>query len=257
MSLPPSTIAAARSRTGVKAARRIAALAVLAASLAACSNVDRTVATSAIPVDYHQRHPILLANGVHELDMFPVGNGGRLDLRQKQDIAAFAAAFLARGQGRIRVMMPTGRVDRQAADATLLAVRHGLAAAGVTGDIEVGSYDVANARLASVLRLSFVELQARAAHPCGDWPDDLGSGSTSDGFENRPYYNLGCATQQTFAAQVDDPRDLVKPRAEEPGDVQMRTRAIGNLRGSPTLQGTDPSTAWTQSKLTPIGGGGQ
>lgn len=235
----------------------MAALALLALSFAACSRVDRTVATSAIPTDYRERHPILLANGVHSLDVFLVGEGGQFDYRQKQDIIAFSAEFLAQGQGRIRVMVPRGQVDEHAAEATLTAVRRGLAGAGVKGDIEVGSYRVENARLAAVLRLSFVELQARAAHRCGDWPEDLGSGSTLDGAENRPYYNLGCASQQTFAAQVADPRDLVRPRAEEPGDVQMRTRAIGSLRGSSGLQGRDPGTTWTQSTLTPIGGGSQ
>lgn len=256
---PTQTISAAVfSRPGRQAARRMAVLAVLTASLGACSNVDRTVATSAIPTDYHERHPILLANGVHSLDIFLAGGGGQLDLRQKQDIAAFAATYLAQGQGRIRVMVPRGQVNAQAAEATLTAVRRGLAAAGVKGDIEVGSYAVASARLASVLRLSFVELQARAAHHCGDWPDDVGSGPTVEGWENRPYYNLGCASQQTFAAQVDDPRDLVKPRAEQPGDVLMRTRAIQDLRGTPEApKGQDPSTEFTQSKLTPIGGGSQ
>ena len=258
MFLTQTIPASAVSRPRPQAVRHLAALALLTASLGACSNVDRTVATSAIPVDYHERHPILLANGVHSLDIFLVGSGGQMDLRQKQDIASFAATYLAQGQGRIRVMMPKGQVNTQAAEATLTGVRRGLAAAGVKGDIEVGSYTVANARLASVLRLSFVELQARAAHHCGDWPDDLGSGPTTEGWENHPYYNLGCASQQTFAAQVDDPRDLVKPRAEQPGDVLMRTRAIQDLRGAPDApKGTDPSTEFTQSKLTPIGGGSQ
>ncbi len=109
------------------------------------------------------------------------------------------------------------------------------------GDIEVGSYQVTDARLASVLRLSFVKLQAKAATRCGDWPEDLGLGTSLDGWENRTYYNFGCATQQTLAAQLDDPRDLVRPRAEDPSDVQMRTRAIGDIRGNPALLiGPDP-----------------
>ena len=102
--------------------------------------------------------------------------------------------------------------------------------------------------------MSFVKLQARLASHCGDWPDDLGSGSTLQEWENRSYYNLGCANQQTLAAQIDDPRDLVRPRAEDPGDVQMRTRAIGDLRGRPVLNGQDPSTNFSQSALVKICG---
>ncbi len=232
---------------------RGAAAFLLVAVLAGCSNVDRTVATSAIPVDYHQRHPVALVNARQSLDIFLVGATNRLDYRQKHDVEAFSADYIAHGEGLIRVLVPRGSVDGHAADGTLAALRHLLAGSGVKGDIEVGSYQVTDARLASVLRMSFVKLQAKAATHCGDWPDDLGSGSSLDGWENRTYYNLGCASQQTLAAQMDDPRDLIRPRAEDPSDVQMRTRAIGDIRGNPVLLGEDPSTTWTSTGLTRIG----
>ena len=238
-----------------RAARAALALAALGGALAGCSNVDRTVATSAIPSDFHQRHPVVLADAPRSLDVF-LSTGDRLDYRQRHDLEGFAAEYRAEGHGRIRVLVPRGGIDPHAADATLMAVRRGLAAAGVTGSIEVGTYRVADPHLASVLRLSFLTLQAGTAAPCGDWPEDLGVGSVAFGLENRSYYNLGCATQQTLAAQVDDPRDLVRPRAEEPGDVYMRTRSIQDLRGGLNAPlGQDPSTNWTQSKLTPIGSG--
>lgn len=251
-----------RPSNGITApARRLAptalALVALGGLLSACSSgVDRTVATSAIPTDFHQRHPVVLADAPRSLDIF-VGSGNRLDERQRHDLESFAAEYRAQGRGRIRVLVPRG-VDPAAADATLMAVRRGLVAAGVTGSIEVGTYRVADPRLASALRLSFLELQAGTATPCGDWPEDLGSRSVDFGLENRTYYNLGCANQQTLAAQTADPRDLVRPRAEEPGDVYMRIRPLKDIRGditSATPQGQDPSTTWTQSKLVPIGGG--
>ena len=243
------------SRSPRRAAGTILAAAALGGALAGCSNVDRTVATSAIPVDYHERHPIVLADRPRSLDVF-VGTGDRLDYRQRHDLETFAAEYRAQGRGRIRVLVPRGGVDPAAADGTLMAVRRGLAAAGVSGAIEVGTYRVGDPRLASVLRLSFPELQAGTARPCGDWPEDLGPGDAAFDISNRPYSNLGCATQQTLAAQVDDPRDLVRPRAEEPGDVYMRTRAIQDLRGGlGAPNGQDPGTNWTQSKLTPIGSG--
>lgn len=239
--------------TSIPGAVRAAALLALLLPAAGCSNVDRAVATAVMPADYHQRHPIALVNGRRSLDVFLLGQGDRLDRRQKDDVATFAADFLAHGEGRIQVSVPAGAVDGRAVDATLSAVRRGLAGAGVKGDILVGSYPVADARLAAVVRLSFVELQARGATHCGDWPGDVVAGPTLRGWDNDPYPNFGCATQNTLAAQVDDPRDLVRPRAEQPGDVQMRTRAIGDLRGDPALKGIDPSTSWTQSNLVPIG----
>ncbi len=213
--------------------------------LAGCSHVDRAVATSPVPEDFHARHQVVLTNASQALDVFMVGYANRLDERQSRDVQAFAADYMAHGHGRIRVQMPAGPVDGRAAQATLAAVRSTLSRAGVRGDVEVGSYPVSDPRLASVVRLSFTALKTGLASRCGDWPDDLASGSTIDGWSNRSWYDFGCSTQKTLAAQIDDPRDLVRPRAEDPSDVQMRTRAIQDIRGAPgAAQGTDPSTAW-------------
>ena len=89
---------------------------------------------------------------------------------------------------------------------------------------------------------------AHVASTCGEGPADLASGSSAEGWQNRPYYNLGCATQSNLAAQVADPVDLVRPRQEDPSDVAMRTRAISAVR-----TGTDPGTSWTLTN-TNIGG---
>ena len=227
-----------------RAAGTLAVLLALALPTAACSNVDRAVATSAIPADYHQRHPVALVNARQSLDIFLLGPRSQFDYRQKHDVEAFAADYLAHGEGLVRVLVPRGPSDA-AAETTLTAVRRALAASGMKGDVEVGSYAASDPRLASVLRLSFVKLQAQAASHCGDWPDDLNSGSSLETWENRTYYNLGCATQQTLAAQMDDPRDLVRPRAEDPSDVQIRTRSLQDLRGIPGAPvGFDPSTSW-------------
>jgi pilus assembly protein CpaD len=101
------------------------------------------------------------------------------------------------------------------------------------------------------VRLTFVGLKATVGSQCGQWPSDLASGSTMQGWENRQWWNFGCATQSTLAAQIDDPRDLVAPRAESASDVQLRTRAIGDLR-----QGRDPGTAWAvgNTSIGNIGG---
>ncbi len=217
----------------------------LAPGLAGCSHVDRAVATSPVPDDFHLRHPVVLTDARQTLDIFLVGTSAKLDYRQQQDVEAFAADYRLNGQGRIRALVPRGGIDPQAGEATLDAVRRTLAAASVRGEIEVGTYRVGNPALAAPVRLSFVKLQAKLASRCGEWPGDLGSGTNIDEWDNRDYYNLGCATQQTLAAQMDDPRDLVRPRAVDPSDVQMRTRAIGDIRGSPgALQATDPSTTW-------------
>ncbi len=82
---------------------------------------------------------------------------------------------------------------------------------------------------------------------CGQWPLDLASGGSTDGWNNESYWNFGCATQATLAAQVDDPRDFAHARALGPADEEMRLRAIKDVR-----EGQDPGTNWSV-KLTPIG----
>lgn len=219
-------------------------LVLLAGPLGACSHYKHFDARSTIPDDYHLRHPIVLANAPKRLDVFPVGESGKLDKRQSDDVRAFAADYKTNGQGAISAVLPTG-ADPVATRKTLNAVRRILAQSGVHGSMLVGHYAVVDPRLASPVQLSFVKLQARVASRCGQWPDDLASGSSEKGWQNRTYYNFGCATQKDFAMQIDDPRDLVRARTEGPSDVEMRTRAIENIR-----QGLDPGTQWAPYSTT-------
>ena len=246
MPLPTSV----RKRT--RPLRLLTLAGLLTVPLAACSNpIDRVVASSPIPDDVHIRHNIVLANAPRRLDIFFVGADGRLDYAQGREVEAFARDYLGEGQSGIRIAMPQGPVNHLAAERTLAAVRGALARSGVRNGISVVGYPVADPALASSLHLSYVALQARPTTRCGEWPDDLGSGTTLNSWQNRTYYNFGCANQQTLAAQVANPRDLVKPRAEDPTDVQLRTRAIGLLRS-----GQDPSTQWSNSPalIGPVGG---
>lgn len=233
-------------------ARLLLLAGVLLAPLAGCSSpVDRVVASSPIPEDYHARHNVVLANAPRRLNIFFVGVDGRLDYAQGREVEAFARDYLGEGQSGMRIAVPQGPVDHAAAERTLLAVRRTLLRNGVRNGISIRSYPVTDPALASSLHLSYVTLQARPTTRCGEWPDDLGSGSTLNSWDNHSYYNFGCANQQTLAAQVAQPRDLVKPRAEDPTDVQLRTRAIQSLRA-----GEDPSTDWGGAPplIGPVGG---
>ena len=237
-----------------RAARPIAVAVLAALPLAGCYNtVDRTIPTASVPEDYHLRHPVVLAEAPDHLDIFPVGAAGRLDYRDLHSMDAFVADYKLSGQGSIVIRAPEGGgIDPVATERTVLAVRHALGGFGARL-VDIGTYPVADPRLASPLHLSYIKLQARIASRCGDWPDDLNSGATLHGWENHSYYNLGCASAKTLAAQIDDPRDLLGPRADDPSDVQMRTRAIGLLRGtSGVSQGRDPGTNWTGAEPTAI-----
>ena len=217
--------------------RLIGATAV-ALSLGACAKQDRMTTGSVIPNDTRARHPVVLAQTPETLDLFIAGSAA-LDDRQRADVAAFAKRYKEAGAGEVQILLPRGWSQGGKVAAAVGAIRHTLAASGLRAPVSVGSYEIADPALAAPVRLAFSSLQARVATRCGEWPDDLGASASKGGWDNRPYYNLGCASQQNLAAQVADPRDLVRPRTLDPADVQMRTRAIGFVR-----RGEDPTTYW-------------
>jgi pilus assembly protein CpaD len=202
----------------------------------------------AFPGDFQERHPIVVAAAPTSIDLYPVG--GALDQRSRANIRAFVERYQRYGEaGTIKIQTPAGTNPHLIA---VYEVRRALLAEGVKGRIGVGTYLPSNDGAAPLVRVSFIGLKAIVRTQCGQWPEDLASGSSVEGWKNEPYSNFGCATQSMIAAQVDDPRDFVQPHALGPSDVAMRTRAIEDVR-----DGKDPRTQWSQSQtdmdVTPIG----
>jgi pilus assembly protein CpaD len=226
---------------------QIVRLGLAAAAASALSGCGTQYASSdpAFPGDFHERHPIVVAAAPTSVDLYPVG--GRLDQRSMANIQTFVERYRHYGSGAVRIEIPAGTNPNSIA---VYEVRRALLAAGVKGRIAVGAYLPPNDGAAPPVRVSFTGLKAIVPTQCGQWPEDLASGSSVEGWKNEPYANFGCATQSVIAAQVDDPRDFVQPRALGASDVNMRTRAIEAVRA-----GQDPSTDWKKAVLVPIGGG--
>ncbi|MGD0639578.1 MAG: CpaD family pilus assembly protein [Roseiarcus sp.] len=218
-------------------------LASVAASPLAGCGVDYASNDSIEPGDYHQRHPIVLAEAPTTLDVFPIGGG--LDAQSAANIRAFAQRYRALGSGQITILAPAGQGARNGR--VVDQIRRTLASTGLHGYVGVGVYAADDPTRASPVRVIFQGLTASVATPCGQWPLDVASGSSIEGWKNDSYANFGCATQSLLAAQVADPRDLAQSRAVDPPDVAMRMRAIGNVRN-----GQDPGTNW-KTQITPIG----
>lgn len=220
-------------------ALRLAAI-LLVAPLGACG-MNKVVGAPEVAYDYRDRHPVVLAEAPYQIDLFPVG--GRLDPETSLRLRDFVARYRKFGRGRITLLAPRGQGvgSRYEVD----DVRRGLAAYGAGSSIYVGSYPVADPSLAAPIRLSFNGIKAKVAGPCGEWPDDLASGNSLEGWQNKTFYNFGCATQATLSAQIADPRDIADPRGETPQDIETRMRAIGRVR-----VGVDPSTAWATKSVS-------
>jgi pilus assembly protein CpaD len=215
--------------------RRFGVLLILGFGLSACASSMKPTQKAFAPDEHDLRHPIKITQAPRHLDVFATGHG--LDRRQLQDVQGFAREYAASGQGPLTAAVPQGPSGHY----TLSNIRQALASSGARVPLQVVPYPADPAMGAAPVRLTFHRLQAKVASKCGLWPEDVGGGSSTAGWHNRPYHNLGCAYQTMIAAQVANPLDLVRPRLEGPIDVAKRTKDIEALR-----KGEDPSTKWSK-----------
>lgn len=217
-------------------ARRAAVAWLTAAScvvlLSACKT-DQGAVDSVGVYDYHERYPIVAAKAPTTLEVFPTN--GTIDAQSVADLNAFAERYKRFGAGRIAVLTPSN----QRRGAVVAAIRKTLYDAGVRGAITVGFYPNYDPTAIAPARLSFLGLVATVPAKCGQFPSDLASGPGTQEWLNTPYENFGCSVEKMVAAQIDDPRDVVQARASSEADVEMRLRAIQDVR-----KGSDPGTAW-------------
>ncbi len=224
----------------------------LSALLAGCG-VDRIVSNAARdPSDYRVRHPIVLADKPHTLDIFVGANAGPLDPRQREDLRSFVQEFREHGEGVVTAYVPVGSTNPTADARGIETIRAALRGARGYVPLSVQTYAVEDPSLAAPIRLSFAELAAKVPHPCGQWPKDLTGVTTIDGIENEQFWNFGCTGQHNLAAAVADPIDLVRPQVEGRIDVVKRSAEIEKLR-----KGQDPATNYdskNKATITNLGG---
>jgi pilus assembly protein CpaD len=231
----------------IRVARRVTAigargllLAAFAAALAGCNTTVRDT-TGSIPSDYRDRHPIALKEGKKSLVLY-IGRGrGGLSPTQRAEVLAFAQNWKRDATGGVTVDRPVGGATGRSANDTLKETLSIMVQAGVPQHgIGIRPYD-ANGERVAILRLNY-PLMVADAGPCGLWPDDLGPSYDSKHFQNREYYNFGCASQRNLAAMVANPTDLVQPRAETPVYTAKRSFAVDKWR-----KGQSPATTYTDS----------
>jgi pilus assembly protein CpaD len=214
------------NRTG---AARLLAIVGCAVMLTACTT-DQAALPEA-PRDLRQRHPIAIREGVHTVELFIGTKRGELTPDQHAEVIAFAQTWHRDAAGGIMIDLPSGTSNGFAAANALQEVRAILTNAGVPPqDIAVRPYRPNDPRTLATIRLGYPRMVASAG-PCGMWPQDLGPTGTREHSENLEYWNFGCASQHNLAAQVDNPADLVQPRAETQVYAQRRTVVLERYRG--------------------------
>jgi pilus assembly protein CpaD len=204
---------------------------VLGMILAGCTHVhsakiDRHIIVGSVPEDYRTIHPIAIEEGVETLDV-PIGlNTVRLTEGIRGSIGGFVQGYLKSGSASIAILAPAGSADQATAHGLAGEIQAELIAEGVRpGEIEVRSYRAAPSEATAPIRIAYSRIGAHTA-ACGPWPDQFNRHS-----DNHNYFAFGCATQQNLAAMVDNPTDLLYPRASTPPDAARRTGVIGNYEG--------------------------
>ncbi len=228
---------------------RSAAIVALAAALSGCYS-DRQIADT-YPNDIRQRHPIAIREGERTLEIFVGTNRGGLTPPQRADVLALAHRWGHEATGGILIQVPAGTRNEAAAAGVLREIQAILTAAGVPPNVVVARrYRPANPMQLATVRVIYPKMIAEAG-PCGLWPHDIGPSHDGADFENREYWNLGCASQRNLAAMVENPADLVQPRSDAPVHAARRSTVLEKYR-----KGEDPSTksaADKDGKISDVG----
>jgi len=211
--------------------RLLGALVGLSATLGACTNTGGEIVTASVPNDYRLRHPIAIQEADRSIVIFVGHARGGLSAAQRADVLGLAQTWVHEGTGAIVADVPADTPNARAAAATFREVQALLAAGGVPPrGIKLHHYHPDDPRTLATIRLSYPKI-AVVAGPFGLWPEDLGPSIRNPGyFENKSYFNFGCAYQRNMAAMVDNPSDLVQPRSETVAYTTRRTVAFEKYR---------------------------
>jgi pilus assembly protein CpaD len=234
-----------------RALRIAGALVGLAVVLGACTHTDEAV-TASVPDDYRLRHPIAIQEANESIVIFVGHARGGLSAPQRADVMGLAQTWLKEATGAISADVPVDTPNARTAADSLREIQALLVSAGVPPrGFVVRRYHPDDPRQLAAIRLSYSRISA-VAGPCGLWPEDLGPSIKNKGYyDNKPYYNFGCAYQRNMAAMVDNPSDLVQPRSETPAYTQRRTEAFEKYRKGSTTATIYPEAE--KAKLSDTG----
>jgi pilus assembly protein CpaD len=226
----------------------------LSVMLGACTETTGGIATpvAQVPEDYRLRHPIAIQEADRSIILLVGHARGGLSSPQRADVAGLAQTWVSEGTGAIVADVPVDTPNARAAESAFREARAMLEAGGVPSDgIKVRHYTPSDPRALATVRLSYPKMAA-VVGPCGTWPEDIGPSTKDRGyFENKSYYNFGCAYQRNMAAMVANPSDLVQPRPETPAYTMRRTEGFDKYRKG-TTSATDYPEA-DKAKLSDTG----
>ena len=231
---------------------RILVLGTATAVLAGCySYTAQEALLDSTPNDYRQRHPIVLKDAPRSVELFIGNRRSTLTSAQRAEVLAFAQNWRRESTGGVMIDVPAGAPNERSSAGALQEVRSILVSAGVPPEaIATRPNQPGDPRKLAAMRLHYPKITADAG-PCGLWPYDLGPTYHREHYENRQYYNFGCANQRNMAAMVENPADLVQPRSEIPSYTGRRTTVLEKHRKGESSATIYPDA--TKGRISDVG----
>lgn len=198
--------------------RHLLVLAATGAALSGCVGGSASL-DSAPPLTPTSRYSLQVEPGMDRIALAVREDG--VSPAQRAALTDLANRFSLEGAPVLIVEAPAG--EDAAAARSAWNVKATLEEAGVpAGLIRVVSYPAPDARAPVLAGFETV----RAVVPqCGtQW------GNLSRTGDNQSASNFGCAVTANLAAQIADPRDIVRPRAMTPSDAGRRGVVFDNYR---------------------------
>lgn len=205
----------------------LASAVLLAAPLAACGGA---AGSGPVPLTPTSRFALQVEPGLDRV-AFAVHETG-LSANQTLALADMVNRFAGEGAPMLTVEAPSG--DDPVSSDVAWRIKGALEAQGVPPyQVQVVTYLAPDPRAPVLVGFDTV----RAAVPqCGTSWTNLGRTGANAG-----YANFGCAVNANLAAQIADPRDIVSPRAIQPGSAARRAVVFDKYRlGEPTAATREP-----------------
>jgi pilus assembly protein CpaD len=204
---------------------RLPLLLITASTLAACASVPPPPEGMAPTPTAADNHRIEVTQTAERLEVpvaagdVALSNGSRAQLR------AMANNYLRYGHGALVLSTPSGSANSDAASVVANETRMALVDAGISYAAVAGSSYDGSGESAPPIIVSFARYEAQAPECAPLWEQDLAHQSN-----NQPWESFGCSTVSNIAALVEDPADLLRPRAEDPRDGGRRTTVMDAYR---------------------------
>jgi pilus assembly protein CpaD len=190
-------------------------------ALGACASVPPPPADMAPTATAADHHRITVTETAQRLEIPVAAGATALTATDRAELRNFAGAYLRIGHGALVLSSPNNEHGLALAGEARMALSEaGISYAAIAGS----SYDAAG-RADAPIMVSFSRFEAVAPECAPLWEQDLAHQSN-----NQPWDSFGCATQANLAALIEDPRDLLGPRNEDPRDGGRRATVIQAYR---------------------------